>query len=271
MPELPEVETTRLGIASQLETATFTDVQIRQPKLRWPIPSQLKKILPGQTLQRIERRAKYLLFNTPAGSLIIHLGMSGYLQLLSSPIPEPTKHAHVDFIFDHTLCLRYTDPRRFGAILWSTKPLQHRLLKPLGVEPLERAFNSQMLYQQAMKHRCSIKALLMNSHIVVGIGNIYANEALHLAQISPLRSANTLGEVECQNLTKQIKLTLRRAIKAGGTTLKDFRQTNGKPGYFKQKLWVYGRADQPCHHCQHPIHKIVQLQRATYYCPACQN
>jgi formamidopyrimidine-DNA glycosylase len=269
MPELPEVETTIRGLQPHLEQAIIQEVIIRQHQLRWLIPKDLNQQLTQQQIIRITRRGKYLLFQCTGGTLIIHLGMSGRLRLLSQP-SAPKKHDHVDILFKDN-CLRYTDPRRFGAILWtSDDPMQHVLLKKLGVEPLTAAFTADYLYQHTRKRHTAIKALLMNHQVVVGIGNIYAAEALFLARIHPAMPAHQLTLEQAHLLVKQCKLILTKAITRGGTTLKDFSNSEGKPGYFSQQLHVYGREGLPCSSCQETLQSIVLAQRNSVFCPRCQ-
>ncbi|RKZ98853.1 MAG: DNA-formamidopyrimidine glycosylase [Gammaproteobacteria bacterium] len=273
MPELPEVETTRSGIEPYLKEATITDVTIRNFSFRWPIEPDLAVTLKNQTFQHIKRRGKYLLFQCDSGTLIIHLGMSGRLRVLAiDDHIDPEKHDHVDIELDNGHLLRYTDPRRFGAILWTSEPIeQHHLLSHLGPEPLTKLFNANYLWQKSRSRRCSIKTLIMNGKIVVGVGNIYANEALFLSGIFPKTIANQLTLEQCTTLVDEIKSVLVHAIVAGGTTLKDFRKNDGKPGYFAQELNVYGRKDKACFHCGSAIQHYKETQRATYYCPLCQN
>lgn len=270
MPELPEVETTRRGIAPYIENKQVTQVVIRNPRLRWPVTAELDEKLSGQRIQSVSRRAKYLLLTTATGSLLIHLGMSGSLRILSSYQP-PAKHDHIDIVFSDEFILRFTDPRRFGAVLWTTEPLsQHPLLHHLGPEPLDATFDASYLLQRSRKRRVNIKTFIMNASIVVGVGNIYASESLFIAGIHPKLIAAKLTSEQAEKLVSAIKLTLQKAIAAGGTTLRDFRDSEGKPGYFAQELWVYGRQNQPCKQCGHPIELIRQAQRATYFCPHCQ-
>lgn len=269
MPELPEVETTLRGLQSHLEEKTVQDVVIRCEKLRWPVPA-LKAILVEQKLQILSRRGKYLLLQFEGGTLIIHLGMSGSLKILTSSVPAK-KHDHVDIVFSSHLTLRYTDPRRFGVILWTLdNPQNHVLLKSLGVEPLEKAFTANFLFQIAQKRNIAIKSLIMNSHIIVGIGNIYATESLFLAKIHPACPTKLLTLQQCEALVKAIKKVLKRAIQQGGTTLKDFVNSEGKPGYFAQQLNVYGRQQQHCIVCQTTIESIRLGQRSSAFCPYCQ-
>jgi formamidopyrimidine-DNA glycosylase len=270
MPELPEVETTCRGIAPHIESHRISKVTIRNPKLRWPIPKEIKKILQGEQIHQIYRRAKYLLFKCDSGSLIIHLGMSGHLQIVDDN-KAIGKHDHADFQFDNGLILRYTDPRRFGAILWTDDDInQHPLFKNLGPEPLSDKFNSDYLCKVAKGRRVTIKTFIMNGNNVVGVGNIYANEALFLAKIHPKTAAGKLDSKQYKKLVTAIKLVLDKAISAGGTTLKDFRKSDGKPGYFAQQLSVYGRENKPCIQCSSDIVQYKEAQRATYFCPQCQ-
>lgn len=270
MPELPEVETTRRGIEPHLMGKTLTGVVVSNPRLRWPVPRQLNRSVTGQTIQSLQRRGKYLLLGLPSGTVIIHLGMSGSLRVLDCNIPRQ-KHDHVDFVFQDGQCLRLRDPRRFGAVLYTRKdPLQHKLLADLGPEPLERDFSGNYLFRQSRGKKVAVKLFIMNSKIVVGVGNIYANEALFLAGIHPKRSAGRLSAERYVRLAQAIKSVLRAAIKAGGTTLRDFTAEDGRPGYFQQKLHVYGKASEPCSRCGTAIKHISLGQRATYYCPHCQ-
>ena len=272
MPELPEVETTRKGIKPYLANATVTQVTIRNYSLRWPIPENLANTLTQQTIHAVKRRAKYLLVQCDSGTLMIHLGMSGSLRILDKiEHNNPAKHDHVDIILDNGHLLRYTDPRRFGAIMWTDEAItEHKLIAHLGPEPLLKAFDADYLYKQAKTKRCSVKTLIMNGQVVVGVGNIYANESLFLSGIHPKTIAQDLTKPQCEQLTQQIKLVLGKAIKAGGTTLKDFTKSDGKPGYFAQQLNVYGRKDEACLHCGNKIKHYKETQMATYYCPVCQ-
>ena len=270
MPELPEVETTRRGIEPHITGMRIKNVIVRQPKLRWPIPVELKKVLPGQKILSISRRGKYLLINAEHGTIIIHLGMSGSLKLVNST-HSLKKHDHVDIVFKNNQTLRLHDPRRFGAVLWTTKPpLKHPLLCSLGPEPLEAEFGTEYLYQRSRKRRVIIKTFIMDSKVVVGVGNIYASEALFRSGIRPTTAAGKISKIRYQRLVSAIKEVLKAAIAEGGTTLRDFTNGEGKPGYFKQKLLVYGRADGPCTVCNKPIKHSQQNQRATYYCSHCQ-
>ena len=270
MPELPEVETTRRGIEPHIVNQRIINVIVRQYKLRWPIPGNLAKILIGQIIILVKRRGKYLLLETEKGTLIIHLGMSGSLRIVTADVPAE-KHDHVDISLDNGNIIRLRDPRRFGAVLWSdSSPLQHKLIDKLGVEPLSRQFNEDYLYQRAQNRKVAIKQFIMDSHIVVGVGNIYASEALFLAGIRPTTVAGRISKQRMAKLVDAIKQVLRKAIKSGGTSLRDFTRSDGRPGYFQQKLNVYNRADLPCVNCGKPIRLIKQGQRATYYCSHCQ-
>lgn len=271
MPELPEVETIRRGLAPALEQRSLIRMDIHEPRLRWPVPLELLDTLPTQRLHTLERRGKYLLFNFDHGTLLLHLGMSGRLQLLQSPHLVRAKHDHLEFYFEGGWCLRLNDPRRFGACLWTQAPAtEHPLLMSLGVEPLTDAFDAAYLQRQLNKRRTPIKTTIMNGRILVGVGNIYANEALFEAGIHPKRPAHELAEREIEQLTQAIKTVLAAAIEAGGTTLQDYRQSDGALGYFTTKLQVYGRNSQPCHRCQHPLTEIRLNQRTTVYCERCQ-
>ena len=270
MPELPEVETSRRGIAPLVSGRQVAAVKVRQPRLRWPVPAELAAILPGQTLQRVHRRGKYLLLAFPQGTLILHLGMSGSLRVLDSA-SAPGRHDHFDLVFAGGRCLRLRDPRRFGAVLWTEQaPEQHPLLAHLGPEPLGPEFSAERLYRLACAGRRPVKSFVMDSEVVVGVGNIYANEALFLAGIHPQRPCNRISLARYQCLADAIRQVLGRAIEAGGTTLRDFQQEDGRPGYFAQSLQVYGRAGEPCPQCAAPLRQRRIGQRSSFYCPACQ-
>lgn len=270
MPELPEVETSRRGIKPYILNKKVTDVIIRQKKLRWPIPAALKQQLIHQNIDKVERRGKYILLITQAGTVILHLGMSGSLRILNKSV-NAEKHDHFDIVFSNNKILRLRDPRRFGAVLWTRKaPLKHKLLINLGPEPLNDEFTSQYLFDCSRNRKVAIKTFLMNSQIVVGVGNIYANESLFNAGINPKRLAHKISLARYEGLVSAIKDILKRAIEQGGTTLRDFTQQDGKPGYFQQTLLVYGRADQPCVSCGKTIKQIKQGQRSTFYCTHCQ-
>ena len=271
MPELPEVETSRRGIEPYILNKKVNEVIIRQKNLRWPIPSALKTQLKNQTINSVQRRGKYLLLSTDAGTAILHLGMSGSLRILEKSITAE-KHDHLDICFNNNKILRLRDPRRFGCVLWTKKdPLDHKLLCELGPEPLSDEFNAQYLFKLSRQRKVAIKTFLMNSHVVVGVGNIYANESLFNAGINPKRAANRISFSRYQQLVPIIKEILTRAIQQGGTTLRDFTQQDGKPGYFQQTLAVYGRSGEPCTKCGKPITQITQAQRSSFYCTHCQN
>ncbi len=271
MPELPEVETSRRGIAPHIEGKVFKAIIIRQPQLRWPVPDSLTTTLSGLILDNVERRGKYLLLKTSRGTLILHLGMSGNLRITTLE-QAPGKHDHVDFIFDDDTVLRLNDQRRFGAVLWCAgNVLKHPLLAQLGPEPLSDTFNGDYLLQRAANRILPVKSFLMDSHIVVGVGNIYASESLFMAGILPTRPAGKISLEEYRLLAEAVKTVLQQAIDQGGTTLRDFTNAHGKPGYFKQSLRVYGRVDQPCLTCAEPVQQVKVGQRTSYFCSICQH
>lgn len=268
MPELPEVEVTRRGIEPHLVGRIVAAVAVREPRLRWRVPAALHA-LAGCRVGSVARRGKYLLLDCGAGHLILHLGMSGSLRLVAPGTP-PGKHDHVDISFGD-LVLRLRDPRRFGAVLWTEEPPEvHPLIRHLGIEPLSRAMDGRRLHALARAGRVQIKPFLMDGRRVVGVGNIYASESLFLAGIHPRRRAGRLSAQECGRLAGAIKRTLRSAIRAGGSTLRDFVGSDGAEGYFQRSAWVYDRAGLPCRRCGTAIRRIVQGQRATYFCPRCQ-
>jgi len=270
MPELPEVETTKRGIAPHIVGKTIENVLVRQRQLRWLIADNFEQNLCGQLIQNVERRAKYLLIHTQDGVLIVHLGMSGNLRIVPAHAPV-NLHDHVDIIFDENTALRFNDQRRFGAMIWATgEVLKHPLLRELGVEPLTDDFTSALLFQLSRRKRVPIKTFLMNGKVVVGVGNIYANESLFLSGIAPTRHAGDLSAQDCENLVFQIKAVLASAVEQGGTTLRDFVNAEGKAGYFQQQLHVYGRANQPCTKCSQPLTEIRLANRTTVFCPNCQ-
>ncbi len=269
MPELPEVETSRRGIEPHIVGTTISRIVIRERRLRWPVPRSIDRNLPGQSVDSVSRRAKYILINTQKGSAILHLGMSGSVCIVNADTPAGV-HDHFDIEFDSDLVLRFRDPRRFGSLHWSQEPLSHRLLKDLGPEPLSNDFDGHYLWRRSRGRKVSIKQFIMNAHIVVGVGNIYASEALFMAGINPRRAAGRIARSRYDQLADAIKEVLGKAIKAGGTTLRDFYGGNGEAGYFKQQLEAYGREDEPCRRCDTPISAIVQGQRSTYYCKRCQ-
>jgi formamidopyrimidine-DNA glycosylase len=270
MPELPEVETTRRGIAPHLVERTITSVIVRESRLRWPIPAELPELLAETYIKNVDRRAKYLLLRTDKGTIILHLGMSGSLRITQIHT-DPRKHDHVDFMLDSQRILRLHDPRRFGCLLWtSDDPLQHPLLVNLGPEPLTDQFDGQYLYDRSRQRQMPVKSFIMDNQVVVGVGNIYANEALHWAGIHPLRAAGRISLARYQKLATGIRTVLADAIIAGGTTLRDFTDGDGKAGYFRQQLRVYGRARSACLQCGETISHQVLGQRATYFCHICQ-
>lgn len=269
MPELPEVETTLRGITPHIINRQVTAVSVRQPRLRWPVPADLSRLLAGQALMATARRGKYLLLTFANGTLLMHLGMSGSLRIV--PLgTAPAAHDHVDIAFAGNV-LRYHDPRRFGSILWQAgKISEHALLAHLGPEPLSDEFTGAGLFARTRKRTQNIKQFLMDSKTVVGVGNIYANEALFMAGIKPIRKAGLLTRRQSDELVARVKFVLAQAIEQGGTTLRDFVGGDGKPGYFQQQLLVYGRAGKPCVRCQKPLKEIRLGQRSTVYCTACQ-
>lgn len=275
MPELPEVETTRRGLATHLTGQTITDVVIRNGSLRWPIPGNLPALLRGQTIRSLQRRAKYLLMECGNGTLLLHLGMSGSLRILPADTP-PSKHDHFDLMLDNGTLIRLRDPRRFGAVLWHRGDAHtHPLLAALGPEPLPGTFgtdefDARYLHHATRGRSVSIKQCIMDNRVVVGVGNIYANEALFRAGIKPQLKACKLSLPRCARLVEEIRTTLNEAIQLGGSTLRDFVGTSGQPGYFQQHYWVYGRGGEPCRKCGAPIRQIKQGQRSSFYCASCQ-
>ena len=270
MPELPEVETILRGLAPHLAGQPVTDVVIRHAKLRWPIPKNLPKLLCGKTIRALTRRGKYLLVAFDHGTLILHLGMSGSLRILPAGKP-PDKHDHFDLLLGNGALMRLHDPRRFGAVLWDSGDVNaHPLLASLGPEPLEEDFNARCLYQATRGRSVAIKQLIMNSHVVVGVGNIYANEALFRAGIKPQLAAGKLSLPRSARLVDEIRATLTEAIEKGGSSLRDFVNAAGQPGYFQQHYWVYGRGGEPCRKCGALIRQIRQGQRSSFYCANCQ-
>jgi formamidopyrimidine-DNA glycosylase len=270
MPELPEVETTLRGLAPHLTGQIVADIIIRNPQLRWPIPPNLPALLSGKTIRSLQRRAKYLLISFDHGTLILHLGMSGSLRILTATTP-PDKHEHFDLVLSNGITMRLRDPRRFGAVLWHGGELnQHPLFANLGPEPLQEHFNSRHLYLTTRNRSAAIKQVIMDNHVVVGVGNIYANEALFRAGIKPQLSAKRLSRVRCEKLVAEIRATLTEAIQLGGSSLRDYVDSDGKQGYFQQHYWVYGRTNEACRKCGTPIKLIKQGQRSSFYCPACQ-
>jgi formamidopyrimidine-DNA glycosylase len=270
MPELPEVETTCRGIAPYVTGEKITRVIVRERRLRHPIPRQFAAKVSGRRINAVQRRGKYLLLVCDAGSVIIHLGMSGTLRLVPTAKPAE-KHDHVDLQLGNGMALRLRDPRRFGLMVWTEDdPLRHPLLCGLGPEPLSAAFNAAYLFKHSRGRKLAVKQFIMDAKVVAGVGNIYANEALFMAGIHPLRAAGKVTAAECALLTKAIKRVLRKAIAAGGTTLRDYVDGDGRSGYFSQKLLVYGRDGEPCAKCARKIETLRLGQRATYYCRHCQ-
>lgn len=271
MPELPEVETVKRGLRPFCHKQQINQVIVRQPKLRWPIPNDIADQLTGHTIESIDRRGKYLLLKLDYGlTLFIHLGMSGVIRVVE-PSTALIKHDHVDIVLSNNMVLRYNDPRRFGAILYTDQPIEnHILLKTLGPEPLSDSFSGEMIYQNTRKRKLPIKTWLMHSHNVVGVGNIYANEALFLSKLHPEKLALQLTKAQCDKLAQTVKQVLTKAIEAGGTTLKDFKNTQGSPGYFKQKLFAYGRTNKPCLICGETLQSLRLGGRQTVFCPQCQ-
>ena len=270
MPELPEVETTRRGIVPYITGQTVARVVVRNPHLRWPVPQRLGIELGGQVIESVGRRAKYLLLGTANGTLLLHLGMSGSLRIIDADV-SPGKHDHIDIIFTDRRALRFTDPRRFGSLHWTRRPPeQHRLLRNLGPEPFGEAFTGEYLHKLSRGRKVAIKPFLMNSRHVVGIGNIYACEALYMAGIYPKRAAGRISRKKYDLLVEVIREVLNDSIDQGGTTLRDFVNGHGEPGYFKLHLNVYGKGGEPCISCRAPIREIRQGQRSTFFCPVCQ-
>lgn len=270
MPELPEVETTRRGVAPHVERQKVTAVRIYDRRLRWPVPRDLPHRLVGRTVDRVDRRSKYLLFRLGADTLIMHMGMTGSLRVFTAPPPKQA-HDHVELEFDNGVVLRYRDPRRFGAMLWSPgSSAQHPLLASLGVEPLSRQFTSDYLYRATRHRRAAIKLALMDNHLVVGVGNIYANESLFRAGIRPSRAAKRVSRPQLSRLVDAVRETLSEAIEKGGSTLRDYVDSRGEPGRFQLDYYVYGREREACRVCGTTIRSLRLGGRATPYCPTCQ-
>ncbi len=269
MPELPEVETTRRGLVPLLIGETIASVFIREHRLRWPVDPMLSDQIKHQTIVNLSRRAKYLLVETTRGTLLMHLGMSGSLRYLETPV-LPSKHDHVDVIFSSGALLRFNDPRRFGSLHYCLNPKSHWLLKDIGPEPFGSGFTGKYLWKIARNRRVGIKQFLMNNRIVAGVGNIYANESLFKAGIHPTRPANRISLKRLDLLVEKVRQVLKAAIDKGGTTLQDFVKSDGQPGYFQLSLSVYGKEGRPCPNCNAPIKNRLIDQRSTYYCVYCQ-
>ena len=271
MPELPEVETSRRGITPHIEGSILTKIVVRNPNLRWPVDIEQCDRLAGERLLSVNRRAKYLLLNYKTGTQLLHLGMSGSLRVLDSDVP-PGKHDHVDFLFANNNILRLNDPRRFGALIWAGEsPFEHPLLNSLGPEPLDETFNADYCYKRSRGKRQAIKQWLMDGHVVVGVGNIYANESLFKAGIHPSRQAGRISHARYESLVATVKEVIAAAITQGGTSLRDFTRADGKPGYFKQSLAVYGRGGEACVRCGDALRETRHVQRATVFCKNCQS
>ena len=270
MPELPEVETSRRGIDPHIRGQTIARSVVRQSQLRWPVSPQITALMPGQTVLGTQRRGKYILIETTAGHIIIHLGMSGSVRILPAGAPA-AKHDHIDIVFTHELMLRYTDPRRFGCVLWSEDAIaEHPLLARLGPEPLAEDFDTSYLFRLSRGRKTPIKSFIMDSHVVVGVGNIYANEALFMAGIRPLVEAGSVSRARMARLVACIKQVIAHAITVGGTTLRDFVGGDGKPGYFQQSLLVYGRGTETCKQCGGILQEVRLSARTTVFCKRCQ-
>jgi formamidopyrimidine-DNA glycosylase len=270
VPELPEVETTRRGIEPELRGRVLRECRVHEPRLRWRVPASLARAVAGQAVRGVGRRAKYLLITLERGTLILHLGMSGSLRVMPAASPR-LAHDHLELVLDSGLALRLHDPRRFGSCHYTeADPALHPLLAQLAPEPLEPGFDGEYLHRVTRRRRVAIKQLLLNGRLVTGVGNIYASEALFRARIRPRRAARSLTLAECRALAAAIRRVLALAIRSGGTTLRDYVGADGTPGYFRQKLYVYERAGQPCRRCATPVRQITQGARSTYYCPSCQ-
>ena len=270
MPELPEVETTRRGLAPHVRGRRIRALKVYERRLRWPVPAGLPARVVGQCIVSVGRRAKYLLLRLESGALLVHLGMSGNLRVVEPGSPR-VAHDHFDLVLDSNIALRFNDPRRFGSLLYVRgDPLAHPLLARLGPEPFARSFDAEYLWRITRGRRVAIKQLLMNSQLVVGVGNIYASEALFRARIRPQRQTRSLTRPEVARLVRAVRAVLAQAIRAGGTTLRDYLKTDGTPGYFRQRLYVYERGGKPCRRCGQPVRAITQGQRSTYYCHGCQ-
>lgn len=270
MPELPEVETTRRGIEPCLVNRRVARVVVRDARLRWRVPRTLVNELPGQRIREVGRRAKYLLLRAETGTVIVHLGMSGRLRVTRAVEP-PGKFDHVDIVLTNGDCLRLHDPRRFGSVLWTTAaPAAHKLLADLGPEPFDAGFSGRYLHGITRSRKRAIRDVLLDSTVVAGVGNIYANEALFRAGIRPMRAAGRLSKDDAARVVWAVRITLKKALRAGGTTLRDYRASDGSPGYFQLSLLVYGRAGEPCRTCRTPVRLHRLGSRSAFYCPSCQ-
>ncbi|RYZ73844.1 MAG: bifunctional DNA-formamidopyrimidine glycosylase/DNA-(apurinic or apyrimidinic site) lyase [Lysobacteraceae bacterium] len=269
MPELPEVETTRRGLAPHVEGRRVRAVVLRRPDLRWPIPAEITELLPGQRISAVRRRAKYLLLDTDAGSALLHLGMTGSLRVLPASTPVGI-HDHVDLQLSSGQVMRFTDPRRFGSLLWQPPGETHELLRALGPEPLSADFDGDYLFERSRGRKAPVKTFLMDQRMVVGVGNIYAAESLFRAGISPLRAAGRVSRERYLALATAVKGILAHAITRGGTTLRDFISPDGAPGYFEQELSAYGRGGEPCPNCGRALRSADIGQRASVWCGHCQ-
>lgn len=268
MPELPEVETALKGVSPYLKQFMIEKIVVRQPKLRWQVSDELNTITNVKVLD-LSRRAKYLIIHTEKGDIVGHLGMSGSVRIVPHDSPID-KHDHLDIVMNNSKLLRYNDPRRFGAWLWTNDLANFPLFQKLGPEPLSVEFNGDYLFEKSRKKITALKSFLMDNGIVVGVGNIYANECLFLCGLHPTMSAQNLTQAQCIQVVSTIKQVLMTAIQQGGTTLKDFLQPDGRPGYFAQELLVYGKKGEPCPKCGHNIETLVIGQRNSFYCPNCQ-
>jgi len=267
MPELPEVETTKNGLERLLTNRKITKVEILNSNLRWVVDQSIKSKITNQTIRSFTRRGKYIIFNLEKGYLMVHLGMSGKINVVD--INEPSKKHDHFLLFFKNIVMRFNDPRRFGSIFYLDS-LNHKLIDNLGVEPLEDSFHKNYLFKNSRNKTQNVKAFIMDSKVVVGVGNIYACESLFKTGINPKTQANKISKQRYIYLTENVKKVLTKAIRAGGTTLQDFAKVDGKPGYFSQELSVYGRENENCYNCNGKIKRIVQNQRSTFYCPKCQ-
>ncbi|HTL19652.1 MAG TPA: bifunctional DNA-formamidopyrimidine glycosylase/DNA-(apurinic or apyrimidinic site) lyase [Steroidobacteraceae bacterium] len=267
---MPEVETTRRGLAPHVRHRRVARLSVYEPRLRWRVAGDLPRKVAGQRIVRVGRRAKYLLLGLESGTLLLHLGMSGNVRALPAATPRRA-HDHFDLVLDSGVALRFNDPRRFGSLLYTSgDPQRHPLLAHLAPEPLSKTFDADYLYRISRRRRVAIKHLLMNSRLVVGVGNIYASEALFRARLRPGRQARSLSRADAARLVRAVRAVLRQAIRSGGTTLRDYLGTDGAPGYFRQRLYVYERRGKPCRRCGSAVRAMTQGQRSTYYCASCQ-